>query len=41
MGKNDSVYFEKLDPHIQKVIIDLIASIIENKRSQKKEEQQE
>ncbi|MBW2603677.1 MAG: hypothetical protein JRE28_05095 [Deltaproteobacteria bacterium] len=31
-------YFEDLDAHVQEIIIDLFASIIENKQNQQQEE---
>ncbi|MEA1900377.1 MAG: hypothetical protein U9N47_06385 [Thermodesulfobacteriota bacterium] len=34
----DLCYFEDLDAHIQEIIIDLFASIIENKQNQQQEE---
>jgi len=37
VDKNDKQFFEDYAPHIQEVIIELFASIIENKQNQKKE----
>ena len=34
----DLCYFEDLDEHIQEIIIDLLASIIEHKQNQQQEE---
>ena len=39
MEKQETIYFEDLDPFIQEVIIELIASIIKEKR--KKEQRKE
>jgi len=36
--KNDKQYFEDCAPHIQEVIIELFASIIENKQNKEPEE---
>jgi len=36
--KQNKQYFEDYAPHIQEVIIELIASIIENKRNKQPEE---
>ena len=38
MGKNKTIYFEELDSHVQEIIIQLIVSIIENKKKLKQEE---
>ena len=38
MGKNKTIYFEELDFHVQEIIIQLIVSIIENKKKRKREE---
>lgn len=35
---NNLQYFEDYDSHIQEVIIDLIVSILENKRNQQQED---
>lgn len=34
----DLCYFEDIDAHVQEIIIDLFASIIENKQNQQQEE---
>ena len=40
MDKNNKKYVEDYDPHIQEVMIELIASIVENMRNKKQEENQ-
>jgi hypothetical protein len=40
MGKKNTICFEELDSHVQEIIIELIVSIIENKKKQKQEERE-
>lgn len=38
MDKNKPLYLEDLDVHVQEIIIQLLVSIIENKKKHKQEE---
>ena len=40
MGKEKAIYFEELDFHVQEIIIELIVSIIENKKKLQQEERE-